>query len=163
LRKFLLRFVHILKERTTMRKSILVAVTLLCSGLWAVAQTSTSPSTSGSTGSDQSSASSQMGSTSGSGSSQSFTGCLSGSAGSYTLRDKATGTTYNLSGDDSQLAKHVGEEVRVSGTQSGNSAASASSPSSSATSSTGSTSGASGGNSLTVTSVSKVSSSCSNQ
>lgn len=143
-----------------MRKLILVAVTLLCSGLWAVAQTSSSPSSSGQMGSESGSSSGQMSSSSSnSGSSQSFTGCLSGAAGSYTLRDKATGTTYNLTGDNSQLAKHVNEEVRVSGTEANSSAASSSGTSSTAT---GSTSGATGGEkSLTVTSVSKVASSCS--
>jgi hypothetical protein len=147
---------------TFMRKWILVAVTLLCSSLWAVAQSSASSSSQ--PGSEPSSGSAQM-SASSSSAGQSFTGCLSGSSGNYTLRDKASGTTYNLQGDDKEIAKHVGEEVSVNGSESaGSPASSAGTPSSSA-SSTGSTASASAGGSksLTVSSITKVSSSCSNQ
>ena len=146
-----------------MRKWILVATTLLCSSLWAVAQAA--PSSSSQPGSDSASgsASAQM-SPSSSAAGQSFTGCLAGSSGNYTLKDKASGTTYNLQGDDKEIAKHVGEEVSVSGSEaSGSAAASSGAPSASA-SSAGSAAGAASGNkSLTVSSITKVSSSCSNQ
>jgi len=160
-----------------MRKLILVAVTLLCSGLWAFAQTSSSSSTSpSSTTAGQSSSTSGMGSsssTTGTGN-NTIEGCLSGSAGNYTLRDKATGTTYNLTGSDSEIASHVGQEVRVKGSESNSSEASStgttSSPSSSSSMNNGSSSAMSNGagsssanHSFTVSSVSKVSSSCSNQ
>jgi hypothetical protein len=153
----------ILKGVNPMRKLILVAVTLLCSGLWAFAQSSSSSSTS-----PADSSAGQMGSTSASsttsGANTSIDGCLSGASGSYTLKDKASGTTYNLAGDTSKLASHVGEEVRISGSSEASTSASASSPSSSA-SSTPSSSGSSmsngSGQSFNVHSVSKVSSTCS--
>ena len=44
-------------------------------------------------------------------------GCLSNSAGSYTLTDKS-GKTYWLEGDTAKLSDHVGHEVRVTGTAS---------------------------------------------
>ena len=43
------------------------------------------------------------------------TGCLSGSAGSYTISDKS-GQTYQLSGDTSKLSEHVGHKVEITGT-----------------------------------------------
>jgi len=151
-----------------MRKLILVAVTLLCSGLWAFAQSSTSPSST--SPADNSSSASQMGSTSAqstsSGSNTSIDGCLSGASGSFTLKDKASGTTYNLAGDTSKLASHVGEEVRISGSSEASSSASATSPSSSASSTSPSSSSSSSmsngsGQTFNVQSVSKVSSTCS--
>jgi hypothetical protein len=42
-------------------------------------------------------------------------GCLQGSNGSYTLTGK-DGTMYQLSGDTSKLAEHVGHEVQIAGT-----------------------------------------------
>lgn len=46
---------------------------------------------------------------------QTIQGCLSGSNGNYTLTDKS-GKIYHLAGDTSQLIKHVGHEVEVTGT-----------------------------------------------
>ena len=45
-------------------------------------------------------------------------GCLQGSNGSYTLKADS-GTTYQLQGDTSMLSKHVGHEVQITGTSSG--------------------------------------------
>lgn len=169
-----------------MQKTLLLAVLLLCAS-WVMAQssstsgssspssssqtsgTSASPSTTGQSGSasDQSSTGSQSGmnSTSSTGSETSIEGCLSGSNGSFTLTDNA-GTAYQLTGDNSELSKHVNEEVRLKGTQSASASStpSASNPSGSASSSsTGSSASASGStasHSFDVTSVKKVSDTC---
>jgi hypothetical protein len=42
-------------------------------------------------------------------------GCLSGSSGNYSLTDKS-GNTYQLTGDTSKLAEHVGHTVEIIGT-----------------------------------------------
>jgi hypothetical protein len=49
-------------------------------------------------------------------------GCLNGSNGNYTLTQDGTGTTYKLMGYESQLKKHVGHEVAITGQASGNAA-----------------------------------------
>lgn len=46
------------------------------------------------------------------------TGCLSQANGQYMLTSRK-GMTYQLSGDTSSLANHVGHEVKVTGTESG--------------------------------------------
>jgi hypothetical protein len=43
-------------------------------------------------------------------------GCLSGSAGNFTLTDNA-GKTYQLQGDTSKLTDQIGHNVRIKGTQ----------------------------------------------
>ena len=141
-------------------KHILLLSVLLLGATWVVAQDSSTPSSSGSQ-SGSSSSTSQTGSSSSSGqmgtsgsSSQmgssahhSVEGCLSGSDGKYTLTDKQ-GTTYQLTGDTSKLAEHVGHEVKVMGsTGSGSSAA------------TGASAGS--GQTLDVTSVKHISKTCS--
>lgn len=73
-------------------------------------------------------------------------GCLSGSAGSYTLTAN-NGTTYQLQGKDADLSKHVGQEVKISGM-----------PSSSG--GTATAAGSSGAQALEVTKVKKVSKTC---
>lgn len=133
-----------------MRKLILVVAALVCSGVWAFAQTS---STSGQS----------MNSGSANGASKTVTGCLTGSAGNYMIKDKANGTTYNLTGDATQLDAHANQEVSVTGTAE-NGSEGTSGSSSTATSSSGSmngTSSTSGGESLHVTSVTKIASTCS--
>jgi hypothetical protein len=47
-------------------------------------------------------------------------GCLTGSAGSYTLTDSA-GRSYTLSGDGDQLSSFSGQEVQITGTVGANS------------------------------------------
>jgi Protein of unknown function (DUF5818) len=136
-------------QEVGMSKILLFAAFLLLSATWVVAQdSSTSGSQSGQSGSSSSSQSSGMSS----GSESSVEGCLSGSAGSYTLTS-STGTTYQLTGENDDLGKHVNQQVRVTGTQSASSAASSSSsPSSSSSSSQPS---------FKVSKVSKISDTCS--
>ncbi len=92
-------------------------------------------------------------------------GCLGGSAGNYTIIDKA-GTSYKLelpaNADTSVLDKHIGQEVRVMGTVSNAAAASPSSsmPSSSASSGSAGSSSASQA-SIRVSKMSKVGDTCS--
>ena len=141
---------------------VLLFTVLLLSTTWIVAQDS---STSGSQSSQPGSSSSQGDQSSNaqsgmsSGSETSIEGCLSGSAGSYTLTS-STGTSYQLTGSD-DLSKHVNQQVRVKGTQSGSSASSSATPSSSSSaSSPSSTSGASQP-AFNVSKVSKISDTCS--
>ena len=84
-------------------------------------------------------------------------GCLSGSAGNYTLVDKS-GTTWQLSGDTSKLDKEVGHEVRITGSASGASSASGSSASSSAAPSGA---GSSSSQTFNVSKVKKIANTCS--
>ena len=44
-------------------------------------------------------------------------GCLQGSNGSFTVTDKS-GSAYEIQGDTSTLAKHLGHEVQITGTTS---------------------------------------------
>lgn len=98
----------------------------------------------------QSSQAGQMGSSQ----KQQVEGCLSGTDGNFTLTDKA-GATYQLQGENSELAKHVGQEVRIEGM------ASAAGSASAASSNAASPSGASSESTLTVSKVKKVSNTCS--
>ena len=82
-------------------------------------------------------------------------GCLSGSAGNYTLTDK-NGTTYQLTGDTAKLSDHVGHEVKVTGM----SASGSTGASGSTETSAGGSTGAGSGQALQVTSVKHVSKSC---
>jgi Protein of unknown function (DUF5818) len=94
-----------------MLKTLMLTLTLLVSVAWLQAQQYPK------TGSDQ------TGSTK---SSQTkVEGCLQGSNGNFTLTD-SSGTTYQLQGDTSKLAEHVGHEVLITGNASAPSAASAS-------------------------------------
>src|SRR5438270_13619355 len=118
-----------------MRKTYLITAILLLSAVWAVAQTSpgSSPSTSGSSSQstspsstspsqssspDASSTTNQTTTTqttqTSSDSSNSIEGCLSGSAGNWTLTDQS-GKTWQLAGDTSKLSDHVGHQVRITG------------------------------------------------
>lgn|SRR5262249_9280671 len=87
-----------------MKRISLLATVVLLSVTWMVAQSSPSASTSDSQTSIQ--------------------GCLSGSTGSYTLTDQS-GKTYQLGGDTSKLTDHVGQEVELTGQESGGSSAGA--------------------------------------
>jgi len=122
-------------------RQIFLLVSILFLGLtWAMAQDSTSPTSSG-----QSSRTSAGGETT-------VKGCLSGSTGSYTLTDKH-GMSYQLTGDTAKLSEHVGHEVKVTGTTD-----SAASPSSGAASSTAGSTGSQ--QTLQVSSVKHVSKTC---
>ena len=166
-----------------MRKTSLITAILLLSAVWAVAQTSpssspqsttppassqtspssTSPSQQPATP-DASSTTTQTTTTqttqTSSDSGNSIEGCLSGSAGSWTLTDQS-GKTWQLAGDTSKLSDHVGHQVRITGTDNSSSASSSgstgSSPSSSATGA-GSSSGSQ--STFNVQKVKMISSSC---
>jgi Protein of unknown function (DUF5818) len=100
-----------------MRNLLLFSV-LLLGASWMAAQTSsgTGQSGAGQTGSDQSG----YGQTAGQagGTQKTVTGCLSQSNGQYVLTSHK-GMAYQLSGDTSELANHVGHEIKVTGTESG--------------------------------------------
>src|SRR5215472_10294763 len=122
-----------------MRKPLLLSLLLLMSALWLQAQSSSSQ-TAGAAGSPTI-----------------VQGCLSGSAGSYTLTAD-NGTTYTLSGDTSGLKDHVGHEVQITGKTSGSSASSTSSASSASTGAAGAAGAA--GQTLEVQSMKHISPTC---
>jgi hypothetical protein len=124
-----------------MFKTLTLVATLLLSTAWLMAQ---DPQTS--------SGSSQAGSaTSGSSGQTAVEGCLQGSSGNYTLTDKS-GTTYQLQGDTSKLAEHVGHEVQITGSTSAGSAGSSASA--------GSSGAAAGSQMLTVEKVKHMGKTC---
>jgi len=86
---------------------LLTALLLLCSA-WLVAQ-STSPAASPNS---PAVSSSQTSDTEG----KTIEGCLSGSAGNWTLTD-SSGKTWQLQGDDSKLSKEVGHQVKIKGSE----------------------------------------------
>ena len=126
-----------------MRKAYLITAILLLSCAWVVAQSSqqypssqqpdTSQSSQTATGAQDKAA-------------HTVEGCVGGSAGSYTLTD-ASGKTYQLAGDTSKLADHVGHTVQISGTEESAGAGAASSA-------------GGGGSTLNVKKVKMVSASC---
>ncbi len=182
-----------------MSKTFFLTLVLLLSATWVVAQQSSqSDQSSGSSQADRSGQSSQgdrssqtgassdqtgaaqssMGANTGNNNNakQTIQGCLSGSAGNYTLIDKASGTTYQLNGKESKLSAHVGQEVEVTGSAKGSassassssgaetSANSSSSPSGTTSSASTSPSGSnSSSQSFKVGNIRKVSDSCSNK
>ena len=77
-----------------MRKTLVVTLVVLVSAMWVAAQDS-----------------GQMGKSSGA---TTIQGCLSQSNGQYQVTDSG-GKVYQLSGDTSKLAHHVGHEVKVTG------------------------------------------------
>jgi hypothetical protein len=128
-----------------MRKLLLLGSVLLLGTFWAVAQDST-PS-----GQSDSSQSTPTQSSSGqSMAKQTVEGCLSGANGKYTLTD-SQGNNYDLAGDTSKLADHVGHEVKITGTTGGADA-----------SGTATSSGSGSGQTLQVSSVKHVSKTCKN-
>jgi Protein of unknown function (DUF5818) len=96
--------------RFSMRQLLILSV-LLLGVSWAAAQNST-PST-------------QKGSTTAAAHSHTVEGCLSSSNGKYTLTD-LHGKAYELTGDTSKLAEHVGHEVKITGTESSSNASTSS-------------------------------------
>ena len=94
-----------------MRRTLLLAVTLLCCSMWAIAQTSQDQSgskTSDSPAGEMKPSSRQM----------TIEGCLANSGDNYMISDSA-GTKYRLTGNPSSLNAHVNQQVRVTGTGSG--------------------------------------------
>ncbi len=160
-----------------MRKILLFTSILLLCATWAVAQQSgnapapsaSSPSQQASPGAPSTSEPQQASPNSPPSTSDqasqpsqgenSIEGCLGGSAGNYTIIDKA-GTSYKLdlpaNADTSVLDKHIGEDVRVSGA-----VANAAGSGSSQTSPSASAGGASASQaSIKVTHISKVAGTC---
>jgi Protein of unknown function (DUF5818) len=96
-----------------MRNLLLFSVLLLGTS-WMAAQTTTT----GQAASGQSSGYGQTQSNQGAaGNQKTVTGCLSQANGQYMLTTKK-GNTYQLNGDSSELANHVGHEIKVTGTES---------------------------------------------
>ena len=137
-----------------MRKLSLAAAILLLSSAWVLAQrpdtqnpTNSAPSAS-QPGQQPDNAQKQSGMSQTGG--QAVEGCVSGSAGNFTLTD-ASGTTYQLAGDTSKVADHVGHQVQITGDQAGGAGA----PSSGAAGAA-----AGGSNTINVKKVKVISSSC---
>jgi hypothetical protein len=101
-----------------MRPILLLSVLLLAAS-WVVAQDTPSQ-----TGQMQGQTGQKTSKSAGAGSQTTVEGCLAGADGKYTLTDKE-GKSYNLTGDTSKLAEHVGHEVKITGTESNSSAAGA--------------------------------------
>lgn len=135
-----------------MRRLTFLSV-LLLGASWAITQDSTSPRNPGS--STPSQAAQDQGATS-AGGETTVQGCLSGANGSYTLNDNS-GNTYQLTGDTSKLAEHVGHEIKVTGI----SAASATSAgTSAATPATAEQSAGASQQTLQISSVKHISKTC---
>lgn len=119
-----------------MRNLLLLSV-LLLGAFWAVAQNAPSQSPAGAGGETT------------------VQGCLSGSAGNFTLTDK-NGNTFQLTGDAAKLSEHVGHEIAVTGTTSSASA----SPDAGADSSKGGQASGSSQQAIEVSSVKHLSKTC---
>jgi Protein of unknown function (DUF5818) len=128
-----------------MQRLLLLGSLLLLGTCWAVAQDSTPAGQNDSTQSTPA----QSGASQAMASSQTIEGCLSSANGKYTLTDQQ-GTSYDLAGDTSKLANHVGHEVKITGTTSSGSDSNATS------------SGGSSGQTLQVSSMKHVSKTCKN-
>jgi hypothetical protein len=87
-----------------MKKIFSLVAAILLSAAWVVAQDSAQAGSP--TSSQTASSASEM----------TIQGCLSGSAGSFTLSDNA-GKNYQLQGDTSKLMDLVGKQVSIKGTQ----------------------------------------------
>jgi hypothetical protein len=109
------------------KKTLLLTAILLLSVTWVVAQSNPNPqppsgnnAPTGSSGqmdpqSSQGSQGAQGENPQGTNSGMQLQGCLSGTSGNYMITD-SSGATYQLQGEESQLSKNVGKEVRLSGT-----------------------------------------------
>lgn len=132
-------------------------------------QVGSQPATPGSMPLDQSQSGSQASQTStsqagemgaNSGQTQKVEGCLSGTDGNFSLTDKS-GVTYQLQGSNSDLAKHVGQEVQIEGMASAAGSSASSSAAASSSEAANPSNSTSSNNTLTVSKVKKVSDSCS--
>lgn len=132
-----------------MRKLSLLAAVLLLSSAWVLAQNSTppTPDTQSPSSAQQPAQQPDTSQTASGEHAQSVEGCVSGSAGNYTLTD-ASGKTYQLAGDTSKLGDHVGHQVRITGEEASGAGAAAS---------------AGGSSTITVKKVKMISSSCPNK
>jgi hypothetical protein len=123
-----------------MRNLLLFSVMLLAAS-WMAAQTTTPAQ--GTAAQSQTATGTQ----------KTVTGCLSQANGQYMLTSRK-GTTYELAGDSSVLANHVGHEIRVTGTES-------SAGASGAASSNGMGQTSANGPTIEVSSVKHISKTCS--
>lgn len=89
-------------------------------------------------------------------------GCLNGSDGNYTLTQDGTNTTFNVSGSESLLKKHVGHEVALTGQVTSGASASAAAPGAPGDPSQAQPSASTGaaGNAIQVTDLRMVSKTC---
>lgn len=154
-----------------MKKAMLLsAAIMLCAGL-ALAQDTPSDGAAGQNGTTTATTTS----TDQSASANTIQGCLMGTTGNYMLTD-ATGVSYKVQGDQSQLSTNVNKEVEVMGTLTSTASASAtnnadaSAPNAASQgdangasgSSTGASATATASKTLNATSVKMVADSCSN-
>ncbi len=138
-----------------MRKVLLLCTALLCLSLWGIAQTDRAAAQANTSG--QTAGAPAPNSTTSGNPAMTVDGCLNGSAGDYTLTDKASGTTYKLEGNTAKMAAHVGHEVQVTGTASGSGSSASSAANATAS---GNMSGMGGSQALTVSSFKHLAGSC---
>ena len=93
-----------------MTRILLLAMTLLCCSMWAIAQTLQDQG-----GSNTSRRPAEMNPSS---RQMTIEGCLANSGDNYMITDSA-GTKYRLTGNTSSLSSHVNQQVKVTGTGSG--------------------------------------------
>ena len=161
-----LRQIHIViefcnQEGVFTMKTILLIFTLLSCTAWMAAQSTppssgspdTSSPTTGQAGTGQSAAGAGQGDLNG-GTTTTLRGCLTSSGAGYTLTD-AAGMSYQLSGETSELASHVNNEVELKGSVPAAGGPPAASPTA------GTAANAGGGQMFSVTKVKKLSSTCS--
>jgi hypothetical protein len=116
-----------------MTKALLLAVSLACCSMWAIAQTSPDQnghSEKGKSGTTQTT----------------IQGCLMNSGETYTITDSA-GKEYQLTGNTESLSSHVHQQIKVKGMVAG-------------TQGTGSATTAGSGEAFQVSKVTKISDSC---
>jgi hypothetical protein len=138
-------------------RSLALMFALLLTTAWAAAQNTPDQSNS-----VQSSSNANQATAANAGNQTKIQGCLSGSNGSYTLTDR-NGTSYQLTGDTSQLDQHVGHEVQLTGSQTSTSASATAPGSNPGTNpaSSGQT-GAAAQTSFSVSNIKHISKTCSN-
>lgn len=123
-------------------RHLLLASILLLGVSWAAAQDTPA----------QSGAQSDTATATSTGAQTTVQGCLSGSDGKYMLTSD-NGKIFDLSGDTSKLAEHVGHEVKITGTETTSGSAASSD-------SSGAMSNQSSGATLEVTSMKHISKTC---
>jgi hypothetical protein len=159
-----------------MRKAVLLSAAITLCAAMALAQDTPSAGASSQNGATTSTTT-QATTTDQNTSGNTIQGCLTGTTGNYMLTD-ATGVSYKVQGDESQLSSNVNKEVEVMGTVASTASASASNnPDASAPnaasqgdanansasgSSTGATATATASKTLEASSVKMVADSCSN-
>jgi hypothetical protein len=165
----------------SMKKTSLITAILLLSAAWTVAQTSPSspqsttpgassqqPTAPSSTSPSQQPATPDSSATTtttttqttqtSTDSASTIEGCLSGSAGSWSLTDQS-GKTWQLAGDTSKLSDHVGHQVRIVGSDNSGSASNSGGSMSGSSSGAGAASGSQ--STFNVKKVKMISSTCS--